>query len=254
MLDNFKQSGFASDIPAGLRDVRRISIVVGEAQLPNQGDIDGPKTARAAILAPENQARSDKLNTDAAKSARPSGDESKLAGDDSSRTAPPATFGNPEPDTAKSKSAPGLLNPGDLKKAIPFLQPGRTQSSTTTMPLTKPPESAGEDLKSASPAQTVATNSSPEKLPRPEVSADSGALAGNDPAAGYMAISTARPETPAATSVDVTPKPWWPLMVSLLGLFLSLGANVYLGWIHQALRMRYCALAQRHRGEVAAMI
>ena len=42
-----------------------------------------------------------------------------------------------------------------------------------------------------------------------------------------------------------TPKPWWALMGALLALFASLGANVYLVWIHQAARAKYRALVQR---------
>ena len=48
LVDSFKQGGFQSDIPPGLRDIRRIHIVVGEEKLPNQGNLDGPKVARNA--------------------------------------------------------------------------------------------------------------------------------------------------------------------------------------------------------------
>jgi hypothetical protein len=37
------------------------------------------------------------------------------------------------------------------------------------------------------------------------------------------------------------PKPWFPLTLALLGLFASLGANVYLAWIVWDLRQRYRA-------------
>jgi hypothetical protein len=37
LIDSFRKEGFASDVPPGLRDIRRIEIRVGTAPLPNQG-------------------------------------------------------------------------------------------------------------------------------------------------------------------------------------------------------------------------
>lgn len=39
-----------------------------------------------------------------------------------------------------------------------------------------------------------------------------------------------------------TEKPWTPLMLALIALFTSLGANVYLGWMGWGFRERYRAL------------
>ncbi len=38
-LDAFRKEGFSSDIPPGLRNIRRIRIVVGSEPLPNQGEM-----------------------------------------------------------------------------------------------------------------------------------------------------------------------------------------------------------------------
>ncbi len=44
LLDTFRQSGFTSDVPAGLqRDLHRIRITVGNQKLPNESDVTGPK-------------------------------------------------------------------------------------------------------------------------------------------------------------------------------------------------------------------
>ena len=66
--------------------------------------------------------------------------------------------------------------------------------------------------------------------------------------ASDMAIA-AKPavlETPIGGSPSsgfpAPPKPWLPLMGALLALFASLGANVYLAWIHQGVRMKYRTL------------
>jgi hypothetical protein len=37
LIDSFRKEGFASDVPPGLRDIRRIEIRVGAGTLPNQG-------------------------------------------------------------------------------------------------------------------------------------------------------------------------------------------------------------------------
>lgn len=41
------------------------------------------------------------------------------------------------------------------------------------------------------------------------------------------------------------PKPWTPLVVTLLGLFASVGANVFLGWMALDFRARYQGLVRR---------
>ena len=48
LIDSFRQEGFTSEVPAGLRDIRRIRIEVGNERLPNQGDLTGPTIAQAA--------------------------------------------------------------------------------------------------------------------------------------------------------------------------------------------------------------
>ena len=53
LIDSFRQEGFTSEVPAGLRDIRRIRITVGKGQLPNQGDLTGPTIAQAAPAAVE---------------------------------------------------------------------------------------------------------------------------------------------------------------------------------------------------------
>lgn len=52
-----------------------------------------------------------------------------------------------------------------------------------------------------------------------------------------------KPEPKTATDVqpEQPAKPWLPLMLTILGLFASIGANVYLGWIVWELRQRFQA-------------
>ena len=48
LMDAFRTSGFSSEIPPGLRDVRRIRLVMGEQRLPNQDDVNGPAVSAGA--------------------------------------------------------------------------------------------------------------------------------------------------------------------------------------------------------------
>jgi hypothetical protein len=53
------------------------------------------------------------------------------------------------------------------------------------------------------------------------------------------ATNKPEPKTPAEVQSDQPTKPWLPLTFTLFGLFASLGANVYLGWIAWELRQRF---------------
>ena len=48
----------------------------------------------------------------------------------------------------------------------------------------------------------------------------------------------AEPAKPAKTSPPEPTQPWIPMTLTLFGLFASLGANVFLGWVALGLRRR----------------
>lgn len=50
---------------------------------------------------------------------------------------------------------------------------------------------------------------------------------------------------PSSNGPIVTAKPWWPLSLALVGLFVSLGGNVYLTWITLNIRGRYRTLLNK---------
>lgn len=54
-------------------------------------------------------------------------------------------------------------------------------------------------------------------------------------------------EEAAAVEGEKEQRLWWPLALSLVGLCLSLGGNVYLGWLTVAFRSRYRHVARRLR-------
>jgi len=45
LIDSFRTEGFTSEIPPGMRDIRRIRIVVGTGAVPHQGEILQPAVA-----------------------------------------------------------------------------------------------------------------------------------------------------------------------------------------------------------------
>ena len=50
---------------------------------------------------------------------------------------------------------------------------------------------------------------------------------------------------PSSNGPIVTAKPWWPLSLALVGLFVSLGGNVYLTWITLNTRGQYRTLLNK---------
>jgi hypothetical protein len=52
------------------------------------------------------------------------------------------------------------------------------------------------------------------------------------------AAAKPQPKPPAAVSSEEPAKPWLPLIFTLLGLFFSLAANVFLGWTAWGFRQR----------------
>jgi hypothetical protein len=58
---------------------------------------------------------------------------------------------------------------------------------------------------------------------------------------GTTPAAKSQSQPSAETQPETPPKPWLPLTVTLLGLFASLGTNVYLGWIAWDSRHRYRA-------------
>jgi hypothetical protein len=45
LVDSFRKEGFTSEIPPGMRDIRRIRIVVGDGAVPHQGEVLQPAVA-----------------------------------------------------------------------------------------------------------------------------------------------------------------------------------------------------------------
>jgi hypothetical protein len=101
----------------------------------------------------------------------------------------------------------------------------RTQGQTSNLP-----ETANQGQTSAFPHQLL-----PDPAGKP-MTARSAAYV--ESTGGSTKSETAQPK-PSETKNEEPAKPWMPLTLVSLGLFASLGGNVYLTWIFADLRRRY---------------
>jgi hypothetical protein len=99
-------------------------------------------------------------------------------------------------------------------------------------------EKLRRDAPPPSPPKTTDPSKSfaPKKLP-----ADPGGKPLPANAAGFTDAKqspVAAPQKTAMGAAGEPPKPWTPLIVTLLGLFTSIGVNVFLGWVALDARRR----------------
>jgi hypothetical protein len=89
----------------------------------------------------------------------------------------------------------------------------------------------------------------PSTTPTSPTAAESKPLAEQRAAAAMPSVEPAKGETkpPSVepTKADEPAKPWLPFSLVCLGLFASLGGNVFLGWLYKDVRSRYHALLAR---------
>lgn len=251
LIDSFRQEGFTSEVPAGLRDIRRIRIEVGSGRLPNQGDLKGPTIAAAT----------------------PPTDEPKES-DQNSQAAPPETFGQakqkatpPAADSAADNTAgaPPLLDSTRPVPPLPFFQsgPAKSISPKADNAVVSDAHHGEQDLE-ASTVRAGASSKTAGKAEgpgKPGLQPDEGApIAATKNIASDrriveagMAAAPGEGEGAANNSPRATDaKPWGIFVLVVLGLFASLGANVYLAWIHQGVRAKYQTLAAQMHGGASA--
>ena len=223
LLDLFHKEGFTSDIPKGLRDIRRIRIVVGVGQLPHQGDIDGPQPA--AVEQPAEHKATDSVPPLLPQQA------SSYPSSIGSQT---STDGIEPNGGAIDKGTSAMADAArDITQPLPFFQSGSAKHihPMEAMPGEAPSVSADASAGSrASPASAAM-----EATEQPRLSKSEGSVT-----AGFGAA----PDGQGVTSDSSAAKPWLPLMGVLLCLFASLAANVYLVWIHVAVRAKYRSLVR----------
>jgi hypothetical protein len=221
LLDSFRKEGFASDIPKGLRDIRRIQIVVGVGQLPHQGDVNGPQPA--AVEQPVEHKATDSVPPLLPQQA--SSDPSSS----SQTSADPAVPDRGATDKGASAVAEAAR---DFTQPLPFFQSG---SAKHIHPMEAMPGEASSGSADASAGSRASPASAAvETAEQPRLNNGEGGVS-----AGYGSAPDGQGDT-----MTGAPKPWLPLMGALLCLFASLAANVYLVWIHVAVRAKYRTLVR----------
>jgi hypothetical protein len=125
LIDSFRKEGFSSDVPPGLRDIRRIEIRVGSAPLPNQGltvlkvPINGADMAKAKSDPPAGEPGAKRIaDAEASKSGPPAGEPKKLL---NAAAAPLAGPRDPavEKPVFQSRQRPVSLTDGSPSSAPP---------------------------------------------------------------------------------------------------------------------------------------
>lgn len=125
----------------------------------------------------------------------------------------------PPPIAAQTPREPGKFTPEE--GSLPLVPPGDSGAKLAKGTAKKSGEGSGVmPAEAVSPLEALMNKKSPPSG-SPEVP-----------------VPTASPE-PALTPVPEEPRPWLPFVGALLGLFGSLGANVFLGWMWFGERNRY---------------
>lgn len=227
-----------SEVPAWL-NVRRYRITVGTGELPQDPKQPPAEPARAqSRSAPaakdprtEQPSAADE-NAFKTQADRPTGSAANAPGSTGGTAAKGPALGNPTEAAGNDETI--FKSHG----SFPSLKPIDPASEAPRLPA-KQPAHAGEQ-------------------PPAELSPDprSGPLAGqrvtfDDHAGGSHRAAkpphmAADAETPAHTA-EAAPasKPWLPLVLTILALLVSLGGNIYLGWVAWEARYRYRGLVDK---------
>lgn len=253
MLEALKQGeDLSSALPAGARNIRRYRIVVGDGRLPHHGE---PLPEQPAEKPPEKPAEKQPP-------AKASGDRSSAAGESGT------TDDNSATDEAAANWTMPLASPypPDYERAGiplpgPVLKPALIAGPALEAPALQgdPKAPAAGDVAQAD-EQPAALESHRAGKPavaeshatEPAASHSSVKASRDDPPAGNKEHAADGGETPSASdAVQASVEPP-PSSTTLVGLFASLGGNVFLLWVASGQRSRYRALLRRSRESLAA--
>lgn len=223
-----------SDLPPELRGVRSYRVTIGNGRLPRIGNrppTPADNAAAAPVAAPVATDPAAEPAADTLPNVAPlPADPTAAAGPTiapNSLLQPPATFAAPE-------------NARDLDRAAP----ANHQADTTAappLPAEQPeqPEPSQQPERPLEIAKEFQLAIVAAKLP---AGAEEGPELGPMPDAPNAAVADIPPASPPEASAA---KPWGWLTLAVLGLFISLGFNFFLGWVTWGFRQRYAALASK---------
>ncbi len=250
LLDSLRRGEeIVSEIPADLRNVRRVRIRVGTGPVPRGEDDSQPAAAGGAF--PAGDLRS--LPPPPALDERENHAESRSLGDEpppllggGGSFRPAARSSEPPASFQPHRSSPAAAPSGDT---IPIRR--TEEHELTPIPRESEPDRSLTDRLSARLDDQVrpATASEPVGDAKDE---SAGATAGSGTVAGGRTTkkpkmsksSQRRKKKDAAPAAPVSePRPWIPFLLTSLALFASIGLNLYLGWITIGAVQRYRDLA-----------
>jgi hypothetical protein len=222
-----------SALPPAVRGMRRYRITVGDGAVPHEGE---PLPIEVAQVPPSDATTQPANDAKVNKGARPV--DPALPGPESG-----AAPGAIPVDAAPGEPTGGAAQPA-TKGPHDTSAPGDSSASAGAPGLGHGSERAesGQEQPSVMPPPTFTPDAQEKDLMSRTAGYVEGASPPVEPASSDNRAESAG--TPLATHGDT---PWLPLVGAVLGLFASLGANIYLGWNSLALRSRYRALvAQTH--------
>lgn len=279
LVDSLSTDGFSSDVPPGLRDIRRLEIRVGNERLPNQGvtALKGPvevaKPNEPTLADPEHKAETDQFAIGA--ELLPGGGNKLIVQierglvrsfrDDGFACDVPAGLKDIRRIEVRVGAAPlpnqGLATfkaPKAVEVAKPLIvdaaepDPGAKrpadadrQFDPTPPPRKQPSEFAGKAAPTKDPSVQQTVFQSRE---RPAALIDGGPSAvGNSPGL----VQSAGGQRPASGREGSEDWASIPLLAALGALILSAAANFYLLWVHLGTRRRYFEVVQQlHESEL----
>ncbi len=252
-----------SDLPPFLRDVRSYRITVGSGDVPRLGtpplatrpedEPPAPSQAeRVEPTAPSTFEIVDDLTAGPPSEFTPGpvvdrGQWQPRQVDDRFPALPEGTA-SPDAEERPSESGQGTYVP-----PIPLHFPTVPSLESPEYEAPEVPFDTGTDvewpeedseLASEPPQLPYVANSS--EIPAEQTSYEAN-VADNRTAAKVPIRGEASEDAATASPSHEEKGMWWPLAVCLLGLCLSLGGNVYLGWLTVAFRSRYRHIARRLR-------
>jgi len=233
---NTLESGqdISSQLPPRLRGMRGYRITVGNAKLPHQGEPPPVEPATPDTAPATNDPGLRNLPPPPANVAP---DAIALPGPDSAHDSAAPTVAAPPHDTA-GITPPPALDADPLEKDLTPRTAGYMQSSAAIHADKGGNQNVGDRM-----AFPGGGSSSAKQAPRQDPSPPHP-----DSAKASIAAAADTPAQPPPQGAAES-KPWLPLFGTVLALFASLGANVYLGWNTLAMRSRFRSLAsQMHVG------
>lgn len=225
-----------SDIPPALRGMVSYRIRVGSDPLPHD-----PLPSEAA-----NPPRPDDVNAepeeDAAATERDTVDQTNENPTAVVNERPPVDDGGQWPAINGPTNFAGESEPSDETNP-PELSPTKGGRFDLAGEGTAPPDDSRQDGvpnrfhvdgENVQPVQPAAGYEAPEETAVPDHAGVDGAAA-----------SAAPQDSPPSDDGGSEPESWPQMLIlAVIGLFVSLGANLYLGWITWGLRSRYRALVE----------